>query len=310
MKIAFLNKYQDKVNRGAETYVAEISKRLSGNYDVDVISNINYWNLFKKKYDFVIPTNGRSQVILVRLITWLNGGKMVVSGQSGKGLDDRINLYSFPNVFVPISGYALRWARAVNPSVKSVYIPNGVDLEKFNAKVRPIKIDLPKPIVLCVAAMVAEKRLDLLIKAVSETKASLLLVGKGNLQSELQRLGDEVLSGRFKVISLSHDDMPKVYPACDIFSYPTVPYESFGIVMVEAMASGLPVVATDDPIRREIIGDAGLYIDPTNAEKYAEALNKALEKKWGNIPRKQAEKFNWDEIAKKYDDLFKEMNNK
>ena len=41
MKIAFLNKYQDKVNRGAETYVFELSKRLSKNHEVDVISDIS-----------------------------------------------------------------------------------------------------------------------------------------------------------------------------------------------------------------------------------------------------------------------------
>jgi len=73
------------------------------------------------------------------------------------------------------------------------------------------------------------------------------------------------------------------------------------------MATGLPVVATNDPIRHEIVGDAGILVDPTNTEEYAEALQKALDTNWGNKPRKQAEKFSWDEIAEKYDNLFKEL---
>ena len=60
--------------------------------------------------------------------------------------------------------------------------------------------------------------------------------------------------------------------------------------MVEAMASGLPVVATDDPIRREIVGDAGLFVDPTDTNKFANTIEKALNTNWGEKPRKQAEK--------------------
>jgi glycosyltransferase involved in cell wall biosynthesis len=101
--------------------------------------------------------------------------------------------------------------------------------------------------------------------------------------------------------------MPRVYGAADIFTYPTVPWESFGIVLVEAMASGLPVVATDDPIRREIVGDAGLFDDPLNTKVYAKALRKALAKDWGDKPRKQAEKFSWDKIADQYHKLFDEL---
>ena len=97
LKLAFLNKYQGKVNRGAETFVKEVSQRLSQNYQVDIISEINYLDLLKKKYDLIIPTNGRFQVVFTRIITWLTGGKMIVSGQSGMGWDDKVNLYSLPD---------------------------------------------------------------------------------------------------------------------------------------------------------------------------------------------------------------------
>ena len=78
MKIAIINKYQFKVNRGAETYVSELAKRLSQNHEVDILTKLN-WN---KKYDLVIPTNGRLQVFMVRILTWIRGARMIVSGQS------------------------------------------------------------------------------------------------------------------------------------------------------------------------------------------------------------------------------------
>ena len=152
------------------------------------------------------------------------------------------------------------------------------------------------------------KRLDLVIRAVARLKReSLLLVGKGRDEKKLRSLGTKLLGKRFKIMSFPHSEMPKVYAASDLFTYATVPWESFGIVLVEAMGSGLPVVATDDPIRREIVGDAGFFVDPRDTDAYAKALREALDKNWGDIPRKQAEKFDWDEIAIEYEKLFKSL---
>lgn len=307
MKIAFLNKYQNKVNRGAETYVAELSKRLSKDYGVDVISKINYFEILKKRYDVIIPTNGREQVLITRIICWLRGSKMIVSGQSGLGADDKWNLLCFPNFFVALTNYQKDWARKFNKFVKVEVIPNGVDIEKFGKRSGLSKIDLPKPIILNVAALTSSKRQDLIIRAVAKTSFSLLLVGKGDNEKYLRELGDKMLPGRFKIVSFPHKDMPSVYKSADLFTFPTVPWESFGIVIVEAMASGLGVVASDDPIRREIVGEAGLFVDPIDTDKYAETLEKALKTKWGTKPRAQAEKFSWDEIALKYKKLFEEL---
>jgi glycosyltransferase involved in cell wall biosynthesis len=310
MKIAFLNKYQNKVFRGAETYVYELARRLSKNHEVDVISKINYWTLLRKKYDVIIPTNGRWQAIIVRKIAWLTGAKVIISGQSGMGWDDRINLYTFPNVFVALSTKALDWAKKVNPFVRSVYIPNGVDLENFTFKGSPFKVLLNKPIVLAVGAFTEQKRMDLVIKAVAKLGNIKLLIasGGGDLRDKIYDLGITSLGKeRFEMVSVPFEKMPKIYRTADVFTLPSTSSESFGNVLVEAMASGLPVVATDDPIRHEIVGDAGILIDPTDVDSYAKALQKALDTNWGDIPRRQAEKFSWDEIAKKYEELFKKL---
>ena len=255
----------------------------------------------------IIPTNNRWQGILSKFWATRHHAKMIISGHGGPGIDERIALWSFPDVFVPLSNFQRDWARAANPFLKRlIKIPNGVDVEKFSLKTKPLEIDLPRPIVLCVGAMWPwMKRQDLLIKAMGQlSSGSLLLVGDGEGKGLLQKLGNTHLKGRFKIISLPYDQMPKVYTACDVFTYPTSSWEAFGIVLLEAMASGLPVVANDDPIRREIVGDAGLFVDPTNTAAYARVLEKALNTNWGDKPRRQAAKFSWDKIAKQYDLCF------
>lgn len=308
-KIAILNKYQEKVNRGAETFVTELSTRLSKNHSVYVISKINYWKILNSEYDFVIPTNGREQAFLIRLITWITGSKMIISGQSGMGLDDRLNLYSFPDYFIALSSEALRWAKRINPFIKSIYIPNGVDLSKFT-KNKENNLKKTKTI-LAVGAFTEQKRHNLVINAVSKLKNVKLIIagGGGNIKQEVYDLGIKKLGkDNFEIIETTNDKMPEVYQKADVFTLASKPSESFGIVLVEAMASGLPVVATDDPIRREIVGNAGLFVEPDNSDKYAFALEEALDTNWEDKPRKQAEKFNWDIIAKEYENIFNNTN--
>ncbi len=333
MKIIFLNIYQGLVDRGAETFVYELSKRLSKNHKVDIISGKkvpptrwailwrfffdpqglsilwftlkNILKIWKEKYDVVIPLNGGWQSAIIRIVTWLYGGKVIISGQSGAGWDDRNNLWCFPDAFIALSSKAKIWAKKANPFINVKYIPNGVDTDKFCPDGKSIETRLKKPIILCAAALTKTKRIDLVINAVAKLKdVSLLVAGDGDLRSKIYDLGSKMLGDRFQLIKLPFEDMPKVYRVADIFTIVSEPHHSFEIVLVEAMASGLPVVATDDAIRREIVGDAGILVDPANANVYTQALKKALATSWGDKPRNQAMKFDWDKIAKKYEELF------
>lgn len=336
MKIALINIYQGAVERGAETYVSEIYKRLKKSNNVKILSfSIRpkprwpiVWRLYidpfgiqsllytlkllptlwKEKFDIVIPVNGGWQPALVRLITWIYGGKMVISGQSGIGWDDRNNLWCFPDCFVALSEFAGKWAKRANPLVKIEIISNGVDVEKFAGEKSKLKLGLEKPVILCVGALTESKRQDLAVKAVSRLKqGSLLLVGKGEAENRLCKLGERLLRDRFMISSYGFQEMPKVYKSADLFTYPTNPNESFGIAIVEAMASGLAVIANDDPIRREIVGDAGLFIKPIDTVAYAQSLEKAVQTDWGDVPLTQARKYNWDNISIAYNDLFERL---
>lgn len=336
MKIAFLNIYQGSVNRGAETYVSELSRRLEKNYEVDVLSGVAkplarwpfLWRAFldpsglsvalftlkklpqiwREKYDVVVPLNGGWQPALVRLVTWLYRGKMVISGQSGIGWDDINNLYCFPNAFIALSSYAKKWARKINPWVKVEYVPNGVDIKKFTPDGERYKAAISEPILLCVGALTSAKRIDLVIRAVGKLKnISLLVVGDGELKQEIQRLGRQVLGDRFQLISLPFEKMPETYRVAKIFTLPSQAFQSFEIALLEAMACGVAVVANKDEIREEIVGDAGILVDPTNIESYSIALKEVLDRDWGDKPRHQAEKFNWGKIASDYEKLFKSL---
>jgi glycosyltransferase involved in cell wall biosynthesis len=267
-------------------------------------------NQISKDTDILVATNNRLQALLSRLWCLSKKPKLVIPGQSGPGLDERFALYCFPDAFVPLSEYQKEWAKKINPLIKvSSVIHNGVSLEKFSGKFKRIDFGLKGKVILCAAALWhIMKRQHLLIRAVSKLKdVSLILAGSGEEKEYLEKLGHDMLGNRFLVKSFDYAEMPRVYASCDLFSFPTWRIESFGIVMVEAMASGLPVVASDDPIRKEIVGNAGILVDPTDTDEYAKALQKALDINWGDKPRRQAEKFSWDIIAKQYENLFKTL---
>lgn len=337
LKIAFLSLSYGEVERGSEVFIREITSRLKKyGHKVDVISGSqehgakwsvlwrfyldprgiktclftlkNLPGIWREKYDVVVPADGGWQALWVRVITWLYGGKVVISGQSGVGWDDRINLFSLPDAFVAISKRARDWAKKFAPFVKSLYIPDGVDLQKFRPGGNKFRHNLPGKVIVSVAALISKKRHADVINAVSRLDGvSLLIVGSGPLEKELRNMGEKLLGNRFLLTSVFHNKMPEIYRSADLFSLVSMEREAFGIVYAEALASGLPIVALKDSIRQEIVGDAGVLIDNSKTDEYPKALGRALKTNWGDKPRRQAEKFDWDKIAKQYEKLFLDL---
>lgn len=314
MRIVFLNRYQDIFERGAEVFVKELSKRLSKNHVVDIFGGSDadsFTKVMDGKYDIVIPVNGRLQSLKVSMGRLMGEYEVLITGHSGVGRDDIWNILVRPDVFVALTNYQLKWAKKWAWGSRLVKIPNGIDLNKFTPNGEKILIDLPRPIILSVGALVWYKFHDRVIKAVSRMdKGSLLIVGEGLLKSELEKQGKNLLGERFKIAKFSYQDMPKVYRSCDLFTLPSWDREAFGIVYLEAMASGLGVVAPDDEAREEIVGDGGLLVDVTDTEKYTETIEHALNLDWSRKARKQAEKFSWEKITKEYESVLLEIFNK
>jgi glycosyltransferase involved in cell wall biosynthesis len=82
---------------------------------------------------------------------------------------------------------------------------------------------------------------------------------------------------------------------------------SFGLTYLEAMACGIPCVAPDDAVRREVIGEAGVYCDVTDDSAYSGALTAALDRDWGTAPRSRAERFPVGVTVDSYAALFREL---
>src|SRR5207245_2798836 len=113
---------------------------------------------------------------------------------------------------------------------------------------------------------------------------------------------------RIRVVGYVHQrDLPSLYREFDVLAVPslTTPtwIEQFGRVAVEAMATGIPVVASDSGSLPEVIGDGGLLVPPGDPRALAAALDRlagdpAERARLGKAARSRAEHYSWDAIAR------------
>ncbi len=168
----------------------------------------------------------------------------------------------------------------------SAAIPNGVDAHAIASqaqKAREIRRGRP-PIIGMVARLNPIKDHDALLRAFSilrkeRPEAELWLVGDGPLRDALEaqalRLG--ITAGtRFFGDRL---DVPQLLGQIDVYAFSTTREEGFGIALIEAMAAGIPIAATNVPACREVLaeGDAGILIPPDNPKALARAIIELLE---------------------------------
>jgi len=263
------------------------------------------FSLVKLKPDVIVPTNGFWQILVCKLAKVLTKSKIVVIGRAGIGWTDRDNLRLSPDLFIGLTKKAQAWAKTVNFQVKSIYLPNPINLSSFLKKSKTISLNLEKPIILTVAALTPYKNIDQLILACSKLKkVSLLVVGQGELLSSLNKLGEKHLKNRFLIKSFKHDQMSSVYEGSDLFALLSGQQEAFGRVFLEAMAFALPVVTTDIPARREIVGLTGTYIKDLKQKTIIEALKKGLKIKKSAKYQQQAKKFDVNIIGLQYEKVF------
>ena len=168
-------------------------------------------------------------------------------------------------------------------------IPNAIDLKRFSrtrtrvASLESLRraLDLKAgdfPILLCVARLSPEKGVEHLIRAVPLLTAKLphlklWIAGDGPERKNLEKLADALkLKGRIHFLGRRHD-VPELLALADIFILPSL-YEAMGIAIAEAMAAGLPVIATKVGGVPGIIDDGvhGILVEPQSPEALAEAI--------------------------------------
>jgi len=263
--------------------------------------------LLKSDFRLLLPAAGFWGNLACKIIQIVKNIPYICVGHSRFGYWEFLNALLFPDMYVSFTKANLDKLKKWFKKLESTVIPWGVDLERFNPKAVPVRLSLERPVFLCAAALDPVKRIHLAVRAVSRLAAgSLIVLGNGPLKEDLMKMGRALLGNRFLITSVSHEQMPAYYAASDVFTLPSA-HEAFGGVYLEAMASNKPVVTTDDEIRKEIIGDAGIVCDCRNIQEYGKALNKASHTNFALRPRNQAEKFDWNTIAHDYDKLFKSI---
>lgn len=198
-------------------------------------------------------------------------------------------------------------------------IPNGVDTEHLSPDgLQREEFADGKLNVLFVGRLEKRKGLDYLLRACGKVKTQfpnlrLIVVGPGTrLRPGYENLVEDMhLTDVVFTDFIPSAELPTYYRSADIFCAPATGGESFGIVLLEAMASGKPVIATDIEGYASLLarGEEGLLVPPRDEESLARALlsllnDKSLRHQMGAKGRIKAEKYSWANVARQVMDYY------
>jgi len=261
-----------------------------------------------------------------------HAGRLVVTYHS-----DTIRQRVLSSLFEPFLHAALRRSAAIittspdyaaTSSVLSRYqarchtIPLGIDLVELERKDRTqvdsIRRKYGSRIILGVGRLVYYKGFEHLIRAMQEVDGRLVIVGDGPLRGKLEHLAARLgLQGRVFLTGEIHGSLVPYYQAADVFCLPSVARsEAFGIVQVEAMAAGVPVVNTKIQSGVPFVsldGETGLTVPAENPGALAAAINQLLDdpslrRSLGASARMRAEaEFSVDVMARRTMALYDEV---
>ena len=211
---------------------------------------------------------------------------------------------------------------------KIVIIPNGINIEEVTTSHTQeecrslLGLAVDTQIILFFGSLVPYKGPEILLKAFKTFKnqfptVKLIFAGRGEMFEELRKqtmkfdMVDDVIFTGF----VEEEKKPLYFKAADIFCLPsTTMAESFGIVNLEAMASGIPIVASNLGGIPDIVKNRenGLLAEPGNVQNLADELicllnNEDMRKKLGDNGRKFVENFSWDKIAIKTEQLYRDI---
>jgi phosphatidylinositol alpha-mannosyltransferase len=200
-------------------------------------------------------------------------------------------------------------------------VPNGVDVEAFaSAAPLPELADPQRPLLLFVGRLEPRKGVDVAIRAFLRLRASssrvrLCVVGDGPERSRAQEIippsirPDVLFVGR-----VAREALPRYHASADAFLAPATSGESFGIVLLEAMAAGLPVIASDLPGYRTVVKDGrqGRLVPPGDAFGLADAVstllaNPALRRAMAAEGRRTAAEYAWPVVGRRVVEVYRSV---
>ncbi len=199
-------------------------------------------------------------------------------------------------------------------------VPNAVDIDRFHPTnegkhIKEKYTEDGEPIALFVGRLVPHKGIGILIRAIERTQyGKLLIVGDGPYLSWLKKLVKKLdVEKRVVFVGpISDYWLPSYYAATDVVVLPsTSRLEAFGIVGLEGMATGKPLILSDIPGVRDVISnEEGFIVEPLDPDAIAEALEKIwngpeIAKQMGKKGRERVvELFSWEKVAKDVEKIF------
>ena len=211
-----------------------------------------------------------------------------------------------------VSRYALREISPHFPKGNYKIIPNGVDTSRFSPRGEKLKEFKDKRIILFLGRLDPRKGLSVMLKAFPLIKkeipnAVLLVVGKGIPPGGIpENLKESII---FKGM-IPNELVPVYYRSADLYCSPALYGETFGIVLLEAMACGTPVVASNIDGYREVIPDKKMLFERGNPVSLADRAisvlkNASKSEKVRKIGIETANKYDWNSVAEQTENFYR-----
>jgi len=235
----------------------------------------------------------------------------------GRGILEKIDLITAVS---PAATAILTTKGPDNDLVRNIYyIPNGIDLDRYMAKPTGAVKHPQMKTILYVGRLEGRKGVKYLLKAYAELAlirddVQLFIAGKGPDEEKLRDYVRDNHIPRVTFIGYIDDD-DKIYHLhrADVFCAPAHRGESFGIVLLEAMAAGCPIVAGDNVGYASVMKGTGAIslVNPLDTIDFARRLelmlyDENLRKLWLKWSEKYVKDFDWDPIVKQYEAAFKD----
>ena len=205
-------------------------------------------------------------------------------------------------------------AEKTTPELPIEVIYNGIDIEEFTPSVEG---EADSFSIICVSRLIQRKCVDYLLRAMpvvigEHPHVHLVIVGEGDMEEDLKKLSKEL--GLESNVSfrgyVRHEGLPELYRNADLFVLPSL-WEGMSNTLLEAMATGLPVIVTDTGGTAELVSDNGIVVPKQNSEAISEAIlrlinDSSLRVVMGRKSRSQATVFSWKNVALKYLEIYEE----
>ncbi len=299
---------------GGMSVLAETLNKCLANHDIEVITVNTHPNIRKTIKPIILNKLIQSIIFYLRLIKVIKADVIMIISSSdlyfhvkalpvlllgkllrkpvildfvGGALEDKIKknafywqkaFKAFDSVIVPTKTFQ---DLLINEGIQCVLIPHIVDISRFRVKATKPE----KPVFLAIKHLSFYSGMDTLIQAFSEVKnkyhkATLYIAGEGSEKVALEKLVRELgLNGSVIFVgNVSYDRIPEIFEMASVFVHGTK-YESFGIVLVEAFASGTPIVSTNIGGIPDLItdGENGFLVPFNDSQKTAEKMLQLIE---------------------------------